>query len=92
MIYLIYGPPDKVYKSAAQESWGYRKSEIKSSWGTRYQVKQDYLFFTFKKKDNKFSDNDYSISRSETVITYWDQAILCWRKGIVFRLDNPADI
>jgi GWxTD domain-containing protein len=92
MIYLIYGPPDKVYKNAVEESWGYRKSEIKSTWGTRYQVKQDYLFFTFKKKDNKFSDNDYSISRSETVVTYWDKAVLSWRKGIVFRLDNPSDI
>jgi GWxTD domain-containing protein len=92
MIYLIYGPPDKIYKSTAEESWGYRKSEIKSSWGTRYQVKADYLFFTFKKRDNKFSDNDYSLSRSETVVTYWDKAVLSWRKGLVFRLDNPSDI
>ncbi|MBA4321364.1 MAG: hypothetical protein C0408_00955 [Odoribacter sp.] len=92
MIYLLYGPPDKVYKSSAEESWGYLKSEIKSSWGTRYQVKEDYLFFTFKKRDNKFSDNEYSLSRSETVVTYWDKAILSWRKGLVFRLDNPADI
>jgi GWxTD domain-containing protein len=92
MIYLLYGPPDKVYKSSAEESWGYRKSEVKSTWGTRYQVKEDYLFFTFKKKDNKFSDNEYSLSRSETVVTYWDKAVLSWRKGLVFRLDNPADI
>ena len=92
MIYLLYGPPDKVYKSAAEESWGYRKSEIKSSWGTRYQVKEDYLFFNFKKKDNKFSDNDYGLSRSETIVTYWGKAVMTWRKGIVFRLDNPSDI
>jgi GWxTD domain-containing protein len=92
MIYLIYGPPDKVYKTSVEESWGYRKSEVKSSWGTRYQVKEDYLFFSFKKRDNKFSDNDYSLSRSETIITYWSKAVLSWRKGIVFRLDNPSDI
>jgi GWxTD domain-containing protein len=92
MIYLIYGPPDKVYKSSVEESWGYRKSEIKSSWGTRYKVKEDYLFFNFKKRDNKFSDNDYTLSRSETVVTNWDKAVASWKKGIVFRLDNPADI
>jgi GWxTD domain-containing protein len=92
MIYIIYGPPDKVYKSSDEESWGYKKSEIKSSWGTRYQVKEEYLFFKFKKKDNKFSDNDYSLSRSETVVTNWDIATLSWRKGIVFRFDNPTDI
>jgi GWxTD domain-containing protein len=92
MMYIIYGPPDKVYKSSEEESWGYKKSVIKSRWGTGYQVKEEYLFFSFKKKDNKFSDNDYSLSRSETVITNWDKAILSWRKGIVFRLDNPGDI
>jgi len=92
MIYIIYGPPDKLYKSADEESWGYRKPVIKSSWGTRYNVKEEYVFFTFKKRDNVFSDNEYSISRSETLVSYWDQAILSWRKGIVFRLDNPADL
>jgi hypothetical protein len=92
MIYLIYGPPDKLYKSTEGESWGYRKSVLKSSWGTRYNVKEEYLFFDFKKRDNIFSDNEYSISRSETVVSYWDKAIASWRKGIVFRLDNPSDI
>jgi GWxTD domain-containing protein len=92
MIYIIYGPPDKLYKSTDQESWGYRKPVIKSSWGTRFDVKEEYLFFNFKKRDNKFSDNEYTISRSETVGSYWDKAIISWRKGIVFRLDNPSDI
>jgi GWxTD domain-containing protein len=92
MVYIIYGPPDKVYKSSSEESWGYRKAEVKSKWGSRYKVKEDYIFFTFKKKENRFSDNDYSLSRSETTVTYWDKAIVNWRKGIVFRLDNPSDI
>ncbi len=92
MIYIIYGPPDKVYKTADGESWGYRKPVVKSSWGGRYSVSDDYLFFNFKLRKSIFSDNDYYLSRSETLVTYWDQAILSWRKGIVFRLDNPADI
>jgi GWxTD domain-containing protein len=92
MIYIIYGPPDKVYKTSEGESWGYRKPVIKSSWGGRYRMKNDYLFFNFKQRENPFSDNDYYLSRSETLVTYWEQAISSWRKGIVFRLDNPADI
>jgi GWxTD domain-containing protein len=92
MIYIIYGPPDKVYKSAEGESWGYRKPFLRSSWGGRFSVKEDYIFFNFRKKDNIFSDNDYFLSRSETLITFWDQAISSWRKGLVFRLDNPTDI
>ncbi len=92
MIYLIYGPPDKVYKTTEGENWGYRKPVIKSSWGTRYRVKEEYLFFTFRKKENIFSDNDFYLSRSETLVTFWDQAVAAWRKGIVFRLDNPEEI
>ncbi|MCU0474086.1 MAG: GWxTD domain-containing protein [Bacteroidales bacterium] len=92
MVYIIYGPPDKVYKTAEGESWGYRKPVLKSSWGTRYRVKEEYLFFTFKKKENIFSDNDYFLSRSESLITFWDQAVANWKKGIVFRLDNPEEI
>jgi len=91
MIYVIYGPPDKVYKNTEGESWGYRKPVVKSSWGGRYSVKEEYLFFNFKQRENVFSDNDFYLSRNETLVTYWDQAILSWRKGIVFRLDNPAD-
>jgi GWxTD domain-containing protein len=91
MIYIIYGPPDKVYKNPEGESWGYRKPVIKSSWGTRYKVTEDYLYFNFKKKNSAFSDNDYFISRSENLVTYWEQAVAAWNKGIVFRLDNPEE-
>jgi GWxTD domain-containing protein len=91
MIYIIYGPPDKVYKTSEGESWGYRKPVMKSSWGGRYTVTDDYLFFNFRKRESIFTDNDYYLSRNETLITYWDKAVLSWQKGIVFRLDNPAD-
>ena len=91
MIYTIYGPPDKVYKTSDGERWGYRKPVIKSSWGGRYHLKENFLFFNFRNRQSTFSDNDYYLSRSETLVTYWEQAIQSWRKGIVFRLDNPGD-
>jgi len=91
MIYIIYGPPDKVYKTSEGESWGYRKQVVKSSWGGRYSVQEEYLFFNFKKKESAFSDNDFYLSRSETLVTYWDKAVSSWKKGIVYRLDNPED-
>lgn len=89
MIYIMYGPPDKVYKTVDGENWGYKKPVIKSSWGGRYSVKVDYLFFNFKKRQNDYTDNDFYLARNETLVTYWDKAVLNWRKGIVFRLDNP---
>jgi len=91
MIYILYGPPDKLYKSNDEEKWGYRMPVVKSSWGTRYSVREDFLYFIFRKRSNKFTDNEYSLSRSETVVTYWDQAVLSWRRGVVFRLDNPPE-
>ena len=92
MVYMIYGPPDRLYKSSEGETWGYRKRVVKTTWGTSYSVKEEYLDFIFKKRENIFSDNEYSITRSETTISYWDQAVMSWRKGKVFRLDNPADL
>jgi GWxTD domain-containing protein len=92
MIYMIYGPPDKLYKSSEEETWGYRKRVVKTTWGTSYSVKEEYLNFIFKKRENIFSDNEYSITRSETTVSYWDKAVMSWRKGVVFRLDNPAEL
>jgi GWxTD domain-containing protein len=89
MIYIIYGPPDKVYKTSDGESWGYKKPVVRSRWGGRFSVSDSYLFFNFKKRNNIFSDNDFYLSRNETLVTFWDKAIASWRKGIVFRLDNP---
>jgi GWxTD domain-containing protein len=92
MIYTIYGPPDKVYKNSEGERWGYRKPVLKSLWGGRYRLKEEYLYFNFRVRQNKYSDNDFYLSRSETLVTYWDKAINSWRKGMVFRLDNPVDL
>jgi GWxTD domain-containing protein len=92
MIYTIYGPPDKVYKSADGENWGYRKPVLKSSWGGGFHLKEDYLYFNFRVRQSKYSENDYYLSRSETLVSYWDKAVASWRKGMVYRLDNPEDL
>jgi GWxTD domain-containing protein len=92
MIYIIYGPPDKVYKTIDGENWGYKKPVVKSSWGGRYSVKEEYIFFNFKKRDSPFSDNDMYLARNESLVTFWDKAITSWRNGIVFRLDNPEKL
>lgn len=92
MVYIIYGPPDKVYKTSDGEQWGYRKPAIRSTWGGRVHLREEYIYFTFRTRRSDFTDNDFYISRSETLVTYWDQAVASWLKGIVFRFDNPDDI
>jgi GWxTD domain-containing protein len=92
MIYVIYGPPDKVYKSMDGERWGYNRPQIKSGWGIRYKVEAELLFFSFRKRENTFTDNDYSLVRSESLTTFWEQAVRSWQEGVVFKLDNPGGI
>ena len=92
MIYIMYGPPDKVYKNAEGESWGYKRPPVKSRWGSRYVVEEQYLWFNFRKQKNTFSDNDFVLNRAGTPVSYWDVAVARWREGKVFRLDNPEEL
>ena len=71
MIYIIYGPPDKVYKSQLRMNRGdiaKPKSNLPGEQGIR--LKRIICSLIFKKRDNRFSDNDYSLNRSETVVSY----------------------
>ncbi len=92
MIYVLYGPPDKVYKNAQGESWGYARPKTKSRWGARHTTEDRYLWFNFRKQESLFSDNDFVLNRAGTPVSYWDLAVARWRQGIVFRLDNPGDL
>lgn len=92
MIYIVYGPPDKVYKNAEGESWGFRKPAVKSRWGSRYTIEDQYLWFNFRKQKNNFSNNDFVLNRAGTPVSYWDIAVARWREGKVFRLDNPGEL
>src|SRR5512133_777926 len=92
MVYIIYGPPDKVYKNAEGESWGYKKPPVKSRWGSRFTMEEKFLWFNFRKQKSIFTDNDYTLNRAEMPVSYWDIAIARWREGKVFRLDNPEEL
>lgn len=92
MVYIMYGPPDKVYKNSEGESWGYKKPPVKSRWGSRYTAGDELLWFNFRKQKNTFSDNDFVLNRASTPISYWDIAVARWREGQVFRLDNPDEL
>lgn len=78
IIYTIYGPPDKVYRSTAGEAWVYGEETSSLSY-----------FFNFLKVSNPFSDNDFSLNRSSSYRYGWGQAIESWRNGRVY---NSKDI
>lgn len=78
IIYVVYGPPDKVYRSTSGEAWVYGEESSSLSY-----------YFNFLKVSNPFSDNDFSLSRSSTYRYGWGQAIESWRNGRVY---NSKDI
>jgi len=73
MIFIVYGPPDVVYKSSGAENWIYGEEGNITS-----------VNFTFYKADNPFSDNDYRLSRSPIYKKSWFHAVDAWRQGIVY--------
>lgn len=92
MIYIIYGPPDKIYKNSEGERWGYNKPVVKSKWGSGYSVEEEYLWFLFTYKKNPFTTNDYYLNRSDATPTFWEQAVASWRNGVAFSVSSPDDI
>lgn len=78
IIYVIYGPPDRVYSSTAGEAWVYGDEASSLSY-----------YFNFIKVSNPFTDNDYGLERMNSYRYGWGQAIEAWRNGHVY---NSKDI
>lgn len=76
MIYLIYGAPNVIYKTANSETWTYGdESNINS------------LTYTFSKVNNPFTDNDYALDRSVSYKQSWYSAVDIWRQGRAYLQD-----
>ncbi|HTB08078.1 MAG TPA: GWxTD domain-containing protein [Bacteroidia bacterium] len=73
MIFLIYGPPNVIYRSGSTESWTYGEDRNFMS-----------INFTFQKINNPFTQNDYSLQRSAQYRNVWYNAVDIWREGRVY--------
>lgn len=73
IVYLVYGPPNKVEKDDFSETWIYGESNNVMS-----------VNFTFVKVENPFTDNDFSLSRNPRYKLSWYRAVESWRNGRVF--------
>jgi GWxTD domain-containing protein len=70
MLYIIFGKPTNVYKTAASESWTYGQPSNALS-----------LNFLFTRVNNPFSDNDMTLGRSPIYESFWYRAVDVWRQG-----------
>ncbi len=73
LIYIIYGPPNVVYKNKDYENWIYGEENNITS-----------MNFVFYKVKNYLTHNDYSLSRSGIYKNMWYRAVDTWRSGRVF--------
>lgn len=69
MIYIVYGPPDKVFKTSKLETWTYGISNGKTG-----------VSFNFYKSTTPFTDNDFMVDRSPSYINSWNSSIEFWRR------------
>jgi len=72
MIYVIFGPPQSVFKSKDEESWIYKDNSYYSP-----------LNFSFKRMLHPWCENEYELFRSVNYRNIWYSNIEAWRKGRV---------
>ncbi|HXC03269.1 MAG TPA: GWxTD domain-containing protein [Bacteroidia bacterium] len=73
MVYLIFGPPPVVNKSANAETWIYSGKHYSS-----------YLTFTFEHRNNRFTSNDFVLTRDPMYKAPWYKAVEAWRQGKMY--------
>ncbi|MGD1844204.1 MAG: GWxTD domain-containing protein [Salibacteraceae bacterium] len=76
MIYLIFGPPNVVYKTSGGESWTYGEENNYMS-----------ITYNFATVDNPFTENDFALARSPIYKSNWYRAVDIWRHGRVLGSD-----
>jgi GWxTD domain-containing protein len=69
MIYIVFGPPNVLYRTEQRETWVYGEYNNPNS-----------LMFTFAKIRNSFSDNEYGLNRSPDFKIPFSHAVEMWRR------------
>ncbi|HET6992291.1 MAG TPA: GWxTD domain-containing protein, partial [Bacteroidia bacterium] len=75
MIYLVFGPPENVYRTVDSETWIYGVSA--SSTG---------LTFVFDHRNNSFTDQEFVLERNTEFKVNWISAVDSWRQGHIYTL------
>ena len=77
MVYIIYGPPNSMESDSDYERWIYYKKNNKGP-----------VTFAFKREGNEYSNQLFTLQRSESYNVSWRQSVNNWRNGDLFLLEN----
>ncbi len=72
VVFVIYGEPDVVYKTATSEQWIYEAS-----------TSQQRISFTFKQGIHPFYESEPQLIRHPSYEDSWHQSVYEWRKGLI---------
>ncbi|MGE0088895.1 MAG: GWxTD domain-containing protein [Bacteroidales bacterium] len=73
IIYIVYGPPDYLYKSAKEERWIYSPRDMGPG-----------VVFNFEKTNHNLTTNHFVLNRAKQKITGWDENVKMWNSGEVY--------
>jgi len=73
MVYIMYGPPQDMQKTANSETWIYHKNGLENP-----------ISFTFHYEPNSFTLNNFVLLRSESQEWHWQEAYDSWQKGEIY--------
>ncbi|MGQ0828001.1 MAG: GWxTD domain-containing protein [Bacteroidota bacterium] len=76
MVYLIYGSPNVIYRTANSETWIYGEENNINS-----------LQYSFSRVNNPFTDNDFTLERAQVYKQSWYIAVDTWRQGRTYLQD-----
>ncbi len=77
MIFVLLGPPEKVFRDAQGERWVYG--------GGKYRL----IEFYFTRIENPYSPNHYVLSRKTDYRSVWRSALKSWRNGRIYNAEEP---
>lgn len=73
LVYIVYGKPNKVYRSSTVETWIYGEENNPMS-----------ITFNFTKVINPFTGNDFRLNREEYYKPTWYRSLEAWRNGRIY--------
>jgi GWxTD domain-containing protein len=73
LVYIVYGKPNKVYRSSTVETWIYGEENNPMS-----------ITFNFTKVINPFTANDFRLNREDYYKPTWYRSLEAWRNGRVY--------
>ena len=81
MIYIVFGPPNYVYKSSESETWVYGDNANPNAINFN---NLNNVSFSFNHIINPFTNNDYYLERSVLYKANWENALDSWRQGKIY--------